>query len=131
MYKPRPYNPSDYALLSEWWAAHNWPPMPEQFLPRTGVVVEVEDKAVCAGFLYKTDSAFAWLEWVVSDPKSDKLERSQALDTLIGSLLHIAQSLGFQAIHTSARHPGLIERYQAHGFVLADTQMTNLTYVRK
>jgi hypothetical protein len=131
MLEVRSYNPTDYNMLSVWWNAHKWPPMPEQFLPPTGRVVEINGKPVCAGFLYKTDSAFAWLEWLVSDPSSGKMERSQALDSLIAALISDAQALGFQAIHTSARHPGLIDRYQAHGFVLADSQMTNLTWVRK
>ena len=131
MFQIRPYNPNDYTKLASWWSAHKWPVLPEHYLPKTGIIVESNSNPICAGFLYRTDSAFAWLEFVVADPNSDKIERRQGLDLLVAALLDEAQKQGFSAVHTSAQHPSLIDRYVSHGFTVSDTNMTNLTWIRK
>lgn len=112
----------DYGAISEWWTAQKWPVIPREMLPGTGAIVPGR----AAGFLYKTDSQIAWLEFVVANPASDKMERRAALDAVIQSLLATAQSMGFRAVFTSCQHPGLTARYQEHGFQVTDTGMTNL-----
>lgn len=118
----RRYTSADHATLTEWWVAHKWEPIPQNYLPEFGLVIE----GLCAGFLYKTDSAFAWLEFVVSNPASDKFKRNEALDLLIKSLLQEAARLGFSAVHTSSNHKGLIERYERQGFRVTDSNVTQM-----
>lgn len=118
----RQYQPLDYWELCGWWNHHGWTPPEQNMLPEVGYIVD----DVCAGFLYKTDSKIAWLEFIISNPKSEKEQRDQALDLLIEQLYNRAKELGFQAIFTSASHQGLIERYKAHSFKEADLGMTNL-----
>lgn len=81
---------------------------------------------MCAGFLYKTDSAISILEFIISDPGADKDERSQALDILIKSLSDEAKQLGFNAILTMAHQKGLVNRFETSGFKKTDEGMTHL-----
>jgi len=118
----KPYNRLDYWELCSWWAGHGWMAPDQDMLPEHGFIIN----NICAGFLYKTDSKIAWLEFIISNPRSEKLERNKALDLLIEQLYSRAKELGFKAIFTSATHKGLIERYKDHGFVVTDTSMTNL-----
>jgi hypothetical protein len=118
----RPYAPSDYPLVSTWWAAHQWPVIPEPLLPQTGFI----SSDICAGFLYRTDSQFALLEWVVADPSSAPAARDRALDELIEALIRRAGELGATVLFTSLRHPRLMERMKRHGFIESDSGMTNL-----
>jgi hypothetical protein len=112
----------DYQTVCGWWEAHGWPQLPTNLLPANGFIVE----GLCAGFLYKTDSAFAILEFVVGNPSSDKIERGEALKVLIERAIESAREQGALVVFTSTEHPSLIEHYQTRGFVVTDKNMTNL-----
>lgn len=118
----RNYINSDYWTLASWWNAHNWPCPDQEMLPETGFIVE----DVCAGFLYKTDSKIAWLEFIISNPKIEKEKRTQSLDLVISALCEEAKKLGFKVIFTSVQHKKLIQRYENHGFIVADNDMKNM-----
>jgi hypothetical protein len=118
----RRYTEADHATLAQWWAAQSWPTIPETMLPKTGFIVD----GICAGFLYRTDSSMTILEWIVANPNSDKIQRRQALDLVIAALLDEAKRGGSSAVFTSCNHKGLLARYEAHGFQVTDTGMTNL-----
>lgn len=118
----RRFQPADHLILSQWWNAHGWTPVGLDMLPATGFIVD----GICAGFLYRTDSAFGILDWVISNPSVDAAARAQALDELIAALVNEAKRFGQKAIFSSVGHPGLIGRYEKHGFVKSDTGMTNM-----
>lgn len=119
----------DYPTVAAWWAGHGWEPVPEAVLPPTGYVVEFVNKPIVAGWLYRTDSAIAWLEWVISDPTSTPGPRNKATDRLISTASEAAKALGHTVIFSSLTHPRLIQRYENHGFKVTETQMTNLIKV--
>lgn len=121
----RPYSDKDYPTVLKWLTAQEWPPLPVEVLPKTGFIVD----DYCAGFLYKTDSAIAWLEWVVANPDTDYNKRGEALDNLINSLVTEAKDQGFKIVLTSCQHNRLINRYDNHGFKITDKNMTNLMRV--
>ena len=79
----RKYNPSDYFTVASWWSKQKWPVIPSDHLPEHGFIVD----GIAAGFLYKTDSKFALLEFVIANPDTSKEDRSKALDLVIDSLL--------------------------------------------
>jgi len=118
----REYNDNDYITLCEWWVEHKWGVIPMNCLPKVGFVVN----NICAGFLYQTDSKIAWLEWIISNPQSNKEERDVALDLLINQLLITAKELGFKLVFTSVKHPKLKERYLEHGFLITENNSTEM-----
>lgn len=116
----------DYDILSEWWQAHgSFPPKPEH-LSSTGIVVEAEDKPVCAGFLYQTDSKICVFEFVVSDPKADKQIRSDALKHLIQTIKSIAKEGEYTLIYTSIKIDAYINKLKDAGFIKADVNQTHM-----
>jgi N-acetylglutamate synthase-like GNAT family acetyltransferase len=118
---------SDHPLLAMWWTLHSWPVVPLAALPPTGYIVcDEAGTAICAGFLYKTDSCIGWLEWVVANPLYDKVLRGEALDQLIAKLLDEAVLCGMRQVFTTTTHPSLISRYEKHGFLITDRNNTNL-----
>lgn len=126
-YNIRPYKTEDLAEIGSWWNKHKWGVLPPEMLPKTGFVVE----SYCAGFLYKTDSSIAILEFIISNPSTDKEKRAEALDLLISTLITKAKEDGHSAIFSSIQHPSLISRYKKHGFVTGDLNMTNMVRVLK
>lgn len=118
-------------IVTEWWKAHDWPAVEVDTLPETGCIVFNGESPVCAGFLYKTDSAACWIEWVISDPKSDKEVRGKCLDAMMQLLVSIGEALGYRITVGYLTHPSLIERYQKHGFKITDKNVSILMRVRE
>lgn len=124
----RAITPQDYPKLVSWWRLHNWEPVPPEYLPQIGLIVETPQVGVCAGFLYNTDSAIAWLEWVVANPLCDRLVRDQGLDLLIKSLLEKAKDLKKSIILTTVTHQKLAARYVKLGATVTDDKASNLLW---
>ena len=116
------YTPADLPQINEWFKANNWPTFQEEALPKTGYIAD----NTAAGFLYKTDSKFAVMEWIVTDPSQSPERRNAALDAVVKALLDNAKADGYKYIHTSIIDEGLKKRYQSHGFQITDTNMINM-----
>jgi hypothetical protein len=118
----RRYLNTDYETVKVWADMRKFPLLPQEYLPVTGFIHE----GFCVGFLYKTDSKIAWLEWVISNPFSDSEKRNSAMNEIIEELAKDAKEQGFKVIFTSVEHKGLIERYKTLGFEVTDKTMTNM-----
>lgn len=112
----------DYATLKRWWEAHDWKPLPRDCLPSIGSIAG----GICAGFLYRTDSKLALIEYIISDPSSSKKDRKEAVRLVIEDLTDKATDLGYIAIYTSTTSPSLINHYKNVGFKVTDTNITSL-----
>lgn len=115
-----------YSTLNEWWVSWGWVPVMPEFLPENGVVATYLKKPVSAGFIYRTDSAYCLLEWIISDPKSDKLVRRESLGKLVPGLVELAKVMGFKSIFTTSKSVGLTGRLVEAGFQVSDREMTHL-----
>lgn len=115
----------DYDMLQEWWLAHaSYPPRPEH-LSTTGIIVEADNRPVCAGWLYKTDSKICVFEFVVCDPFAEKETRDAALTLLIETIKNIASENGDSLIYTSVGSQKYINRLTSSGFIIADKGQTH------
>ena len=121
---------SDYDKLKGWWDFWKFPAPAIAALPKyddeltTGLMVSSNGIDICAGFLYETNSALCWVEFIVSNPDSGKEERSEALSLLIDEFTEEAKRLGFGAIFASIKHPSLLNKYIKAGYTLG-TKNTN------
>lgn len=116
------FEESDYSLLCSWWFEHGWNPIPLDLLPKVGYIVD----DICAGFLYVNNSGLCHLEWIISDPRSDKTARDKALTVLIDTLCSTAKEFNLSAIFTTSSNKILIERLKTHGFNQTDVGVTHL-----
>ena len=116
----------DYKEICGWWQAQGWPPIPLSDLPNTGVIVHVNGEPSAAGFLYKTDSSFCVLEFIVGNPKADKAYRRRGIDVLLEALLTKAKTAGYTRVFSSIQHPRLEQAYLAAGFTVTDTGMKSM-----
>ncbi len=116
-------------MVCKWWEQWGWPAIPEICLPTTGIVIQGE-RSLCAGWLYRTDSAVCWAENYVSDKTVSKAERTGSVEMLINSLIEEGHRLGFKVLMSSVRNPSLINKLIKSGFdVNYDKDMSNLTRV--
>ena len=88
----------DYKTLCEWWDAWNLPTHPVEALSETGVIISKDNIDVCSGFIYRTDSYIAWLEFVTINKKTTKKQREGVLKKLGEVLIEKAKTMGFKLI---------------------------------
>jgi len=120
----RRYTHFDYGIITEWARARQFPVLPQEFLPATGLIHEGH----CVGFLYGTDSKICWMEWIISNPNSKSSERNTAMNELLDGLIEEAKRQGFLIMFSSveAANKKLTDRYGSKGFVMTDTGMNNM-----
>jgi hypothetical protein len=118
----------DYPVVSDWWTAHKWPPVPAHALSSFGMVAEEETLPLCAAWLYITNSSFSLIEFAVSNPSAPLKLRAAGLELLLQRLIKEAIGFGSRQIFTSLQSKSLIRLYCKQGFQIGDTNMTNLIY---
>jgi len=110
----RKLNPSDYEdVLVKWWKEWNFEPPSKSFLPdqgEGGLMVLLNEKPVCAGFIYFTNSKVSWIEWIISD-KKHRVKRKECLRMLIENLTSVSKKNGMEYIFANNNNRFLIDTY--------------------
>ena len=110
----------DWDTLVSWW--DNWPKWQapvKDFLPENGkggLIVEINDIPVVAGFIYLTNSKTALLEWIVSNPKYREADRKDAIELLITGSENLVKSLDYKYLFAVMQHKGLIKIHEKLGW---------------
>ena len=110
----------DWDTLVSWW--DNWPEWEapvKDFLPdngKGGLIVEINDIPVVAGFIYLTNSKTALLEWIVSNPKYRETDRKDAIELLITGSENLVKSLDYKYLFAVMQHKGLIKIHEKLGW---------------
>ncbi len=94
---------SIYRTACDWWSFWKFSAPPLEFLPCNMICAYNEDGPVAIGFLYGTDSKISWLEFIVANQKSSKIDRSLALDMVLSSAKILSSALGFGSIFTTSK----------------------------
>ncbi len=119
---------NDYDILFSWWQEHGSFPPKREHLSQTGIIITSDNKPVCCGFLYKTDSKICVFEFVISDPKAEKEVRNAALNLLIKETKNWARENNYSLIYTSVNIPSYIKKLIDNGFTEMDKNQTHLFY---
>ena len=122
---------NDYEnILVNWWNNYNWTPPPKNFLPDNGsggFIVYNDITPICAGFIYKTNSKVAWVDWIISNKEyRKKPERTDAIGLLIETLTNICRNKGAKYCYALIKHKGLIKTYKELGYTQADSYTSEM-----
>lgn len=129
MFKVRKLNKSDYDKLIGWWSWFRFPAPPQECLPdngECGLMISKDGIDVGAGFIYFTNSAMAWIEFIVSNPEYKNKDRQQAIEVLIVELTEICRSKGCKVVFTSIKNENLINRFATAGWVKGGVGTTEM-----
>lgn len=120
----------DYETLKEWWRKWRWTPPVKEILPDNGTagfIVYDGETPVVAGFLYDTNSAIAWVEWVVSNfDYKNKEGRKEAISTLLIYLEALAKVKGKKVCYSLLKSDPLIKLYKEAGYNPTTTGYTEM-----
>jgi len=116
-----PLTAEDYDnILCDWWRDWRWTPPSKDFLPdngKGGFIVYEEDKPICAGFMYLTNSKAAWCDWIISNRHyKDRQNRRDALEHLIKTINLEAEKKGNKYVYALIKNKPLIEVYKNNNF---------------
>ena len=120
----RTLNESDWKTLSSWWKAWGWPVLAKDMLPDNGtggIMVENEGKNVVAGFLYWSNSKLVWLDWIISNPKSDKNIRQEAIKKLIATAELMVKESKSKYMMSVSRSNSLLKIHKELGWTIDPT----------
>tara|TARA_R100000935_G_scaffold14267_2_gene28592 strand:+ start:1323 stop:1733 length:411 start_codon:yes stop_codon:yes gene_type:complete len=120
--KVRTLTDNDWDTLCKWWESWpEWVNPPKSFLPdngKGGFMVEKNNRPICAGFIYMTNSDAVLLEWIVSDPEYRDNDRKQALELLISSAEAACKEIGKVHMFTIGRNKHLIDIHKKLGWTV-------------
>lgn len=132
MFKARIMLEDDYEVLCQWWKAWRWTPPNRDFLPQNGtggVIIEKDGMPVVAGFVYLTNSAVAWIEFIISNFDYKDKDRKEAITILIVELSRIAAECGAKYLYTVVKNPYLEEKYKEAGFVNGSVKVNEMVRI--
>jgi hypothetical protein len=124
---------ADYDVLCQWWKAWGWTIPQRDFLPENGLgglMVEKDGIPIIAGFIYFTNSAVAWSEFIISNfDYKDKKNRKEAKAILIKELCALAKRNGSKYIYTVVKSQFLKKDYQEAGFLNGTQKVDEMVMV--
>lgn len=133
MFKARNLTEADYDMLVGWWKQWRWTPPPRDFLPENGTggyMIEFDGIPVVAGFLYLTNSAVAWNEFIVSNfDYKDKENRKEAICILIHELTEAARQCGAKYVYTVVKNSSLQSLYEEMGFTTGSVKVNEMVMI--
>ena len=119
----RDYTPEQYDMITHWWEGHNWVPVPEIFLSKTGLIVEDEGVPRAVIWLYRTDSPVMMGEWLVTNPDNTDRQSYEAVKFLLTGVKLIAE--GAEAyLMTFLQDPSLVKAFKKQGFTVEEKPYT-------
>lgn len=125
-FKVLPFNKSEhYNLFCRWYEIRNFPKVPEDLLPPTGLVVSYDGAFVAMGFLYRTDGGIASISHLATSPVAPGDIRNEALNLLINNLILIASGEKFKLVTIATNLKKLFSRLGEHGFTKTDESVTH------
>jgi len=102
-----------------WWKAWKWPVIVKDMLPDNGtggIMIEHEGENVVAGFLYWSNSKMVWLDWIISNPKTNRDIRQEAIKKLILTAEHMTKKAGSKYMMSISRSNSLLKTHKQMGW---------------
>ena len=86
-----------YDEIRSWFIERELRPFSKDMISKSGLINE----HIC-GFLYTTNSSMAWIDCIISNPKSTHIQRKESLEGLIPRLSAMAKIDGVKVIIAAA-----------------------------
>ena len=132
MFSVRYLREEDYPILCQWWSDWKWTAPKKDFLPENGlggIMLEKDGVPILAGFIYFTNSAVAWCEFIISDLHYRNKDRKEAKKILIFELCDLAKRKGSKYVYTVVKNQALKKDYQEFGFVLGSQKADEMVFI--
>jgi len=118
----------DFEEIKKWLKEYpDWESaIPKEYLSETGFIAEENGHYLASCWLICTNADIAWIAWTMSNPKTEKFKRREAVDEVLDVAIKEAKKRGYKYLITTSNIPSLVDRYKKHGFEIGDTGVTQL-----
>lgn len=118
-----------YETACKFWDDNNWPRIPIESLPDTGIGTYFEEDGdiLAVAFIYATNSNLAWFEWLTCSIEVRKEKRSQILNSTIKFAEDFAKE-NKAVLFTTVKNVNLIGRLESRNWKKTDSGMTNFIF---
>jgi hypothetical protein len=127
-YNSRPIEVEDYAILMKWWKSYDGIEIPDSsILPNNGLggfLIEKEGKMIAAAYLYLTNSAVGYIDFLISDPNYKGRDRYNIIANLILICSDAAVAKGCKLVWAMTKYDGVIKRCEDLGGEILDDKYT-------
>lgn len=125
--KSRSFNvEQDYDTVAAWWTKQGWPALPKTILQCKGFIVEKDNTALAATWIFATGCPVYIMEWTVGNPDVSWEVRDPAIKMVTDSACDWAKKDGASQVFTMTKHDRLIGKLEEYGFMKTDSGMTHL-----
>ena len=111
----------DYEIICEWWRWWRWPAIPREMLPdngKSGFIVEKNNTPIVSCFLFKTNSTWVKLEWIVSNPQYREEDRQEAIELLINGVEDVCRKMGIKHMFSVGKNKHLLDTHEKLGWLV-------------
>ena len=128
----RPIRLDDYPELEKWWKTYDYHDIYQRksLLPDNGLggyVVVKEGRLIASCFLYLTNSAIGYIDYLIADPTYREEDRLELLLDLAVRVTAVARDKGCESVWAMTKNKGVIEYAagdgRAFGLVPGDYKM--------
>jgi len=123
------YKAQDIHEIKKWWEYWRWSDrVHPDILSNAGFIVSKDNKNLCVGWLYTSNSPVANLNLITANPFEDKKLVDESLNFLIECLSRTALQMGYKIIMTTISNKAFGKRLTKLGFT--NTKGTLTHYLR-
>ena len=127
-YNARPIKVEDYTILMEWWNSYDGIEIPDSsILPDNGLggfVMEKEGKMVAAAYVYLTNSAVGYIDFLISNPNYKGRDRYDIIAKLILVCSDSAVAKGCKLVWAMTTYDGVVRRCRDLGGEILEDKYT-------
>ena len=128
IYNIRPIMVEDYTILMEWWKSYDGIEIPDSSILPTGglggFVIEKKERMIAAAYIYFTNSAIAYIDFLISDPNYKSKDRYEIIAQLIVACSNAAVKQGSKLVWAITTYNGVIQRCKELGGDVLDNNYT-------
>jgi len=120
---------NDYDMVTEWLKGHHFNSLPpKNILSNYGIIVEEDNKSICAAALYmdtgERKSGFAYMYGIFSDPKANKIKLVKAMKMCLNGIKKLAKTNDIDLIWTTTGESALLRLYPKNGMTLVENNLS-------
>ena len=115
-----------YDFIKEWWVDHDWDVVPPSILTNEGIVVYKDDTPIFAGWLLLHGTDMCFFEWIVSNKKATKEQKSGGFKYLLQIAETLAKYNGAKFILHMTNNNKLVEMMKSQDYKVTDENCTHL-----
>lgn len=120
------YESKHYGILVDWWKQYNYPPVPQDVLPKRGFFAFDGNKPVAFTCTYLSEEPIAFVAFTIVDKHVEGFKKYKGISMVVDALKEEAKKCGKHALYSFTANETLVSIYQKKGFLVSEKNCVSL-----